>query len=443
MSGERTAAQVPGVGRNPITLAGVSLTTVSAFAFVTFYIVEELGLLASPYAGLFGFVFLPAVFVLGLLLIPIGMWRETRRRRRGSAPWAWPSVNLGNGTTRRVVAAVATLSLVNLAIVAIAGFGATHYMESTEFCGQVCHEPMKPQFISHQVGAHASVGCVACHVGPGASGTIKAKLNGTRQLYEVALHNFPRPIRAQGRVPPAAGTCMNCHRAGFTPRDTTKVIREYADDEANTETVTTLDMLTARAHWHARPDVRVEYISSAADPAVVTYVKASVAGGAATEYFGPDVASVPPGTMRQMDCTDCHSRPAHTFSATAERAVDRAIGAGEISRTLPFVRKEMVAALKAEYSSEAAALPAIAQRLAQFYASRDSALAPEVARAVSAAQRLYQTNVFPEMKITWGTHTSQLGHVDTAGCFRCHDAEHKSRQGKEVSQDCELCHKAR
>lgn len=443
MGGERTPLQVPAVGRNPITLAGVFLTTVSAFAFITFYIVEDLGYLASPYAGLFGFVLVPVLFAFGLLLIPLGMWREGRRRSRGRAPWQWPLVDLGSSTTRRVVAAVATLTLVNLAIVAIAGFGATHYMESTEFCGQVCHEPMKPQFVSHQVGAHASVGCVSCHVGPGASGAIQAKLNGTRQLYMVARRDIPRPIHAGGRVPSAAGTCLNCHQAGFTPRDTTRVIRDYADDESNTETVTTLDMFTARAHWHARPDVRVEYISSAADPAVVTYVKASVAGGAPTEYFGPDVKNMPSGTLRPMDCTDCHSRPAHAFSATAERAVDRAIGAGEISRTLPFVRQEIVAALKAEYATEAAALPAIAQRLTQFYASRDPALAPEVARAAAAAQRLYRTNVFPEMKVTWGTYVPQLGHVDAPGCFRCHDSERKSVTGKVISQDCELCHKVR
>jgi hypothetical protein len=443
MPDERTPTQVLPVSRNPVTLAGVSLATVSALAFITFYVLEELGLLPSPYAGLFGFVLVPALLAFGLLLVPLGMWREGRRRLRGGIPWRWPLIDLASATTRRVVAGVATLTLLNLALVGIAGFGATHYMESTNFCGQTCHGPMKPQFTAHQVGAHASVGCVSCHVGPGAKGTIKAKLNGTRQLYEVAFQNFPRPIRAEGRVPAAAGTCLTCHRAGFTPRDTTKVIREYADDELNTETVTTLDMVTTRIHWHVRPDVRVEYLTSADDPSVVTYVRSSIAGGPPTEYLGPDVKSRPAGTLRLMDCMDCHSRPAHAFSATAERAVDRAIAVGEISRTLPFVRKEIVAALKADYATEAAALQAISGHLTQFYASRDPALAPEVSRAVSAAQRLYRTNVFPEMKVTWGTYVPQLGHVDAPGCFRCHDSERKSVTGKVVSQDCELCHKSR
>jgi NapC/NirT cytochrome c family, N-terminal region len=427
---------------NPLTLIGAGLTTASAVAFIAYYVVESMGFLENPYAGLIGFVLIPALFVLGLLLIPLGAWKESRRRRRGHGPWRWPVVNLGSPSTRRIVAAVALLTLVNLAIVAVAGFGAAHYMESTAFCGQVCHEPMKPQFTAHQVGAHANVKCVSCHVSPGASGTVKAKLAGTRQLYQVAVGNVPRPIHAEGRVPFAADTCVTCHRPGFTPRDTTKIIREYADDEANTETITTLDMLTTRIHWHARPDVRVQYAVSEKDPNVVTYVRATQGGGAATEYFGPGV-SAPATNLRQMDCLSCHSRPAHTFAATAERTVDNAIGAGLINRSLPYVRREAVAALKAVYDTEAAAMAGISKRLTDFYAGNSRASAADVSGAIAQVQQLYRTNVFPEMKITWGTHVPQLGHMDAPGCFRCHTDEHKAAGGKVIKQDCESCHKQR
>ena len=67
--------------RNPVSIAGAWLTTLSVFAFVAFVALEQFGLLASPYAGLFGFMVVPAFFVLGLLLIPIGIWIEARRRR--------------------------------------------------------------------------------------------------------------------------------------------------------------------------------------------------------------------------------------------------------------------------------------------------------------------------------------------------------------------------
>ena len=427
---------------NPLTIIGAGLTTASAVAFIAYYVAEALGFLENPYAGLIGFVLFPALFVLGLLLIPLGMWQESRRRRQGRGPWTWPVLNFGSQTTRRVAAAVAVLTFINLAIVAVASFGAVHYMESTEFCGQVCHEPMKPQFTAHQVGAHAAVKCVSCHVSPGASGAVKAKLAGTRQLYQVALGTIPRPIHAEGRVPAAADTCVQCHRAGFTPRDTSKVIREYADDEANTETVTTLDMLTTRIHWHARADVRVEYAVSEKDRNQVTYVKASQGGGAATEYFGPGVTAAGT-TLRRMDCLTCHSRPAHAFAATAERTVDNAIGAGLISRSLPFVRRESVAALKANYDSEAAAMAGISKHLTSFYSSGNRASAADLAAAIAAVQRLYSSNVFPEMKITWGTHVPQNSHIDAPGCFRCHTDEHKAKSGKAITQDCENCHKQR
>jgi hypothetical protein len=31
--------------------------------------------------------------------------------------------------------------------------------------------------------------------------------------------------------------------------------------------------------------------------------------------------------------------------------------------------------------------------------------------------------------------------VDSPGCFRCHDDEHKASDGRVIKQDCELCHK--
>ena len=45
------------------------------------------------------------------------------------------------------------------------------------------------------------------------------------------------------------------------------------------------------------------------------------------------------------------------------------------------------------------------------------------------------------MKVTWGTYVSQIGHSDAHGCFRCHDDGHKSRDGRMIKQDCNMCHK--
>jgi hypothetical protein len=61
----------------------------------------------------------------------------------------------------------------------------------------------------------------------------------------------------------------------------------------------------------------------------------------------------------------------------------------------------------------------------------------------AAAQRLvsmYDRNVFPEMKVTWGTYPNNIGHMDYPGCFRCHDGSHTTKDGKTLSNDCSLCH---
>lgn len=431
----------PTTVQNPLSIAGAWLTTLGAFAFLTYLSIAAFGLVSNPYAGLVGAVAAPAVFVLGLLLIPLGMWRESRRRRAGREAWTWPAFDLGEKRTRTVLGAVAVLTLVNLTIVAVAGFGAAHYMETDEFCGQVCHVPMTPQFTAHLVPPHVEVGCVECHVAPGAEGTIRAKLNGTRQLALVMTGGFARPIPSPAHgIPVAADTCSTCHTPGFPDRNIVLTKREYADDEANTEYVTTLEMLTSRIHWHARPDVAIEYVATDETRDTIPWMRVT-ANGQTTEFMADGTTAQPAGELRRMDCLDCHSRPAHRFSATASAAVDRAIAAGEVSRDLPFVRREMVSAVSAEYASKDEALQAIARALPTFYQSHPTASQAEVARAVSATQRIYERNVFPDMRVTWGTYTSQLGHAERNGCFRCHDEGHLAPTGRAVSMDCEMCHR--
>lgn len=432
----------PRASRNPISIFGVWLTTLAAFAFVTYYVAEELGLLTSPYAGLFGFVVAPAVFLLGLALIPAGMWRESRRRRLGGEPWTWPAVDLRESRTRTVVGAVMLLTFVNLAIVAVAGFGATHYMETDKFCGQVCHTPMTPQFTAHEVAPHASVGCVECHVSPGATGTIRAKLNGTRQLASLLMGSFARPIGSPARdLPVAADTCWQCHTPGFPDRDLTITRREYASDEASTESVTTLEMLTSRIHWHARREVVVEYVATDPSRDTIPWVRVTAPDRPTTEFMAEGTTGRPDGPIRRMDCTDCHSRPAHRFSASADAAVDRTLGERRASRDLPFLKRDMVAALTTEYTSEAEALAGIGRQLQDAYASQPDVPVSEVARAIGAAQRIYRLNVFPDMQVTWGTYSSQLGHAERDGCLRCHDDGHTASTGRTVPMDCELCHR--
>jgi hypothetical protein len=146
------------------------------------------------------------------------------------------------------------------------------------------------------------------------------------------------------------------------------------------------------------------------------------------------------GERRVMDCMDCHNRPTHDFRPP-EEAIDEAMTAGIIPRDLPFIRREAVRVLSLEHSDKAAALRAIESELQRFYREEEpSADAHAVEKAVVGVQAIYARNVFPAMKVDFGTYPNHIGHQRTPGCFRCHDGEHVSPEGVAISQDCTVCH---
>jgi NapC/NirT cytochrome c family protein len=438
---------LPAAVRNPISLVGITIATAAAWLFIALLGLELLGYFTNPYVGLLTFVTVPLAFIAGLVLIPAGVWLSARRRRTGTPDLEWPVIDLGQPRQRVWLFGVVALTLVNILIVSAAGFGTVHYMERTEFCGQVCHTTMEPEFVAHQAWPHSQVSCVSCHVGAGAGSFIEAKLAGTRQLFHLATNQVPRPVptpvRALGRT---EDTCGGCHRNGHLG-DRQKLIREYANDESNTETATALMMHVGSAidrpgagiHRHIALDI--EYVATSESRETIPFVRVHGADG--TREFiagGVTEAQIAGGVRRRMDCTDCHNRPAHTMSFTPERAVDAAMAEGRVPRALPFVRREAVAAVAGDYANRDAALAAIAKRLNDFYGARPGTDAALIRQAVASTQDVWSRNVFPAMRVRFGTYANHLGHVDTPGCFRCHDDSHKSRDGRVIAQECELCH---
>ncbi|MEQ1575661.1 MAG: NapC/NirT family cytochrome c [Vicinamibacterales bacterium] len=438
--------------RNLVSLAGVAVATAMAVLFLMLAGLEFFGYLTNPYIGLLVFVAVPTLFVVGLLLIPAGAWWAKRRRVPGGQAAEWPVIDLRGARQRTILFVVFTLTVVNLAIVSLAAYGGVHYMESSEFCGQVCHTTMEPQYVAHQNSPHARVECVQCHIGPGAGAFVEAKLAGARQLAHVITGTIPRPVPSPLElIRPARDTCEQCHWPEKVSGDLVREIREYSDDEKNTETVTTLQMHVgggstaaggARGiHWHADPDNQIEFVTTDPKGETVPYIRVTGREGGVREYFAEGVTfgQVPAGTRRRMDCMDCHNRPAHVIQPSPGRAIDIVMGQGRIPRELPFVRREAVKAVGQTWADAATARAGIDQRLRAFYLElgADERL---VTRAVTATQGVWAQNVFPAMKVTWGTYPNQIGHVDAPGCFRCHDDSHKTREGRAISQDCELCH---
>ncbi|MET0167961.1 MAG: NapC/NirT family cytochrome c [Vicinamibacterales bacterium] len=441
--------------RHPASAIGVALTTASGFVFLILLSIQALGFLENPYIGILVYVLVPALFLLGLLLIPVGLRLERRRTRAGIAAPAWPRIDLNDPVQRSTLLFVAALTLANVAILSVASYGAVEYSESQQFCGQACHAVMEPEFTAHQSGPHARVHCVACHVGPGPGGFVAAKLNGTRQLWLASTGTFSRPIPTPlESMPDVRMSCEQCHWPDRFVGDRVKVIYEHADDEANTQTMTTVRLhvggpVTGTGsgtgiHWHMNRGNEIEYVALDEKREQIPYVRVTTPDRRVREYFAEGVspADLAGKARRRMDCLDCHNRPAHRFGSSPERAVDAAIGEGRINAKIPFIRRDAVRALMTPYASHEVAVTEIERTL------RDAANArlphafeeADLREAIGVTQAIYRSNVFPSMKVGWGTYPNQIGHTVSTGCFRCHDENHKTTDGVAISQDCELCH---
>ena len=446
--------------RNAITIFGAALTTTGAVLFLAFFLLELAGMHANPYLGMLFFLVFPGLFVAGLLLMPIGVWLAHRRDAAGLKAWrpAWPKLDLNEPVQRRAATVFLASTLANILIVSVAAFAGIEYMDSPQFCGQLCHEVMEPQWAGYQEGPHSRVVCVQCHIGPGAPWFVKSKMSGLRQVVAVTFNTHSRPIPSPVHdLRPARDTCEQCHWPEKFHGDKIRTVRTYADDEANTESVTTLrlhigginrlDKSATGIHWHVSQQNRIEYIATDDKRQVIPYVRLDDGRGNLTEFFAEgvtDAASLT-GERRVLDCVDCHNRPSHTFAYSAERAVDEAIAAGGFDQALPFVRREAVKVLSAPYADRAAAFAGIENGLTAFYRGHPSVSKGAVDRAVATAKHVFGRNVFPTMNVTWGTYANNASHSDPGpssfpGCFRCHDGTHKTKQGKVISDDCSLCH---
>jgi hypothetical protein len=278
-------------------------------------------------------------------------------------------------------------------------------------------------------------------------------MNGLRQLYHVVTRQVPRPIPGVADLRPAQEVCGACHWSGKGFGDIVRVKREYADDETNTETSTFLQIFlggpgaptrSGRAiHWHADPRVRIEFIFTDDLRQTIPFVKYTDAQGRVREYSaqGTTPEQLAKGTRRTMDCVDCHNVVAHRFAPTPEQAVDAALATGRIDRGLPFVRREAVRLMKASHPTSDEAARVIDEDLRKFYTARGRAVDAQVTGAVTALQAIYWRNVFPTMKVTFGTYPDNLGHMTSTGCLRCHDGSLTAKDGSTINADCEYCHK--
>jgi len=380
-----------------IASVGAIVTTTSAAVFLTFAFQS----FSNPYYGIIVFLVFPAFFVLGLVLIPIGVGRCSRKR---GGLRNIPQVSVTGPAAIQFFALIALLTVVNVAIVSAGTYTGVRYMDSNQFCGTVCHTVMTPEYTAYKNSPHSRVECVSCHMGPGATWFVHYKLSGIGQLFGVTFNTYHRPIPSGiHSLRPSQDTCEQCHWPERFQADRLKVIRRYDEDERNTQKVTVLMMHVGTKIHKAHVGRDIQYIAADAARQDIPWVSAN-----GVVYKARDAA----GERRKMDCIDCHNRPTHAFDMPAP-AVDAALESGELDRSIPYAKRDAVLELTGKKPLEAAA---------------------------PAVKRIYARNIFPEMMVSWGTYPNNIGHDLFPGCFRCHDDNHKNDSGKTITQECSTCH---
>jgi len=455
------APKSPGLSRNPISAIGLVIAFVALTNTAFLIYIDGRQAHANPYLGILAWIVAPSILSFGLLVYVGGLLYE-RRRRRLRAPEAvpeFPRIDLNDRRTRLIVGGTFAGVILFVTASVIGSYQAYHYTDSDAFCGTLCHQVMHPEYTAYKASPHARVGCVGCHVGAGATWYVRSKLSGSYQLYAVLAHKYPRPIPSPvENLRPAQETCEQCHWPEKFFGAQLKVFNHFQYDEQNTFKEVKMLIktgggspasgMTAGIHWHMNIGNEVSYVAADKGRQEIPYVRVkNRSTGKVTEYFAEN-SKIKPQTLstmpaHHMDCVDCHNRPTHIYVAP-DRSVDRALMAGTVDRTLPFAKQQAVAALVKDYNTTPQAVAGIASDFTNYY----KATYPTVYAAKKAAidhsiktlQSIFTTTRFPEMRVDWRTHRDNVGHFYSLGCFRCHDDQHVSADGKRISKECTVCH---
>jgi hypothetical protein len=437
---------------------------VAASLTVTIFLLG-IGLVTVDESGYSGLLLLAPIFVsvVGLAFVLGGYLRERRRQKHGRHSSFFEHTVIDPFAFVSKTGLAAILAGIALGTFALLTLGAgslavVEYSESNEFCGEACHGVMGPEYTTYDHSPHAQIECVECHVGPGGDSYLRAKIGGIRQLWAVASGNISRPIPTPiHRRRLSEEMCASCHTherfIGY--KTLTRTYYSAGEDVDPTRLALLLKvggggntlMGGGGIHYHMLIAQKVEYIARDPKRQDIAWVRVVRGDGVVKEYANQDDPLSEDEResleVRQMECLDCHSRPAHKFTSPID-SVNLALSSGRISAEIPYIKEAAVRALDHEYPTTSEALEGIGDSLRAFYEEEDEEIleshSEELDETLGILRAIYQSSIFPEMKVDWKAHPDNSGHRDSPGCFRCHNDAMLDKDGKALFHDCTSCH---
>ncbi|MBK8882489.1 MAG: NapC/NirT family cytochrome c [Bacteroidales bacterium] len=453
--------KLPQASKNWLTIIGTIIAAINLILILLLFVISTIFDKGSTNLGLFIYIILPGFLIFGLLLIPIGMFIERKRIFKGLVHETsrLPYIDLNDPSHRNAFLIFTITTIIVLFLSTLGSFKAYHITESVEFCGTLCHQVMEPEHTAYLNSPHANVSCVECHVGSGASWYMKSKLSGLHQVYAVLTKSYPRPIETPLHdLRPARETCEKCHWPQKFYARSLWTNKYFLADSANTEWDIMLQMKTGPEysglglregiHWHINPDINIEYISDSDKRENITYVKyTNKSTGKVTIYRNDNNpvsdSLIAAASTRTMDCIDCHNRPSHNYKSPSFY-FNKAMLTGAVSKDIPFFKKAAMDILREPFTDSDTAMMKIEEGITSFYKSGYSDYYDKnkdlINSSIASIQTEYNQNAFPAMKVTYDKYPEHIGHLESDGCFRCHNDSFKSEDGRTISRDCNQCH---
>jgi nitrate/TMAO reductase-like tetraheme cytochrome c subunit len=445
---------------NWLSLTGFIVTANSLILILVLYLFSVLYAQTNTYLGLFIYIILPAFLVLGLLLIPLGVVINIRKRKAAyQNEDSWPVIDLNKRTDWATVVKISILILIFLIASVMGSYRAFQYTESNEFCGKLCHQVEEPEYVTYQHSSHARVTCVECHVGQGADWYVKSKISGLYQVYSTIFKKYPRPVPTPIRsMRPERETCERCHWPEKFYSRKLRIQRSYLADSANTEWNLSLVMKigpefkekgnSEGIHWHTNKNFKIEYAANSRDRESIPWVKLTNLKTGDVKIFMDEENPLDEKVLdslevRTMDCLDCHNRASHLFKSAPDY-VDNAFVSGLLPKNIAYFKKAAMGALKNPFPDKETAMHGIEETVLKYYKDEQPGILKadekRVFKAIAVIQGEYQLNAFPYMRADASQYPNHIGHLESEGCFRCHSGRHKTAKGETISRDCEICH---